>query len=488
MASIAALLFARVWSNLCAVATFIVVSHFIGPAEFGMFALASSIAVLPNWLVGVGAYEYILGRDPTGRHQDTAWTLSMLSGVAAAALLLAIGAVIGIWFGRAEAYVIFAGFAIATLTWGLCATHEAALIRDARGGAVAAIGAIAESLAMTSLLVALLAGAGVYALVASRVVGGTSNAAGYWLFAKIPMRIRIAPSEMREVGQFGSGVVATRVVGWGHGYGTDVIIGSMLNLADVGLYRMGMRIQNAATAVLLQAPGSPILAALGKALARGPGRMRHMLRRILTLQLALTLPLFAGLAASAELIIGLALPPLWHESAIVLLLACLRTPGTIVHGLTSASLVAHGRSRTVFLLLLASSPPLFAAMLLGALSGPALVSGLMTVVALITGAISLWIIPGLPRGAAQGLLSLSARISLAAFAMFGASYGLITLTEGLPMVWRVAIAANVLLLGLALYALLLRLVAPEAYALLRHLAIAAVGWVREKRRRRYAAT
>jgi O-antigen/teichoic acid export membrane protein len=488
MASIAALLFARIWSNLCAIGTFIIVSHFIGPAEFGMFALASSIAVLPQWLVGVGAYEYILGRDPTGRHQDTAWTLSALSGIAAAALLLAIGAAIAVLFGQAEAYVIFGGFAVTTLMWGLCATHEAALIRDGRGGAVAGVGAAAESMAVGALLLALLAGAGVYALIASRVVLGIVNAAGYWLTARMPIRIRIDAAEMREIGRFGSGVVATRVVGWGHGYGTDVIIGSMLNLADVGLYRMGMRIQSAATAVLLQAPGSPILAALGKALARGAGRMRHMLRRILILQLALTLPLFAGLAASAELIIDLALPPLWQESGIVLLLACLRTPGMILQGLVAAALTAHGRSRTVFLLLLASTPPLFAAMLLGALSSPSLVSGLMTIVALATGAVSVWAIPGLPRGGALALLALAARISLAAFAMFGTCYELIAVTAGLSMPWRIVIAANVLLLGLVLYALLLRLVAPEAYRLLRHLAMPGIAWGRERLRGRRTAT
>lgn len=488
MASIAALLFARIWSNLCAVGTFIIVSHFIGPAEFGMFALASSIAVLPAWLVGVGAYEYSLGRDPTDRYRDTAWTLSALSGIAAAAVLLAIGAGIGILFGQSEAYVIFAGFAVTTLMWGLCATHEAVLIRDNRGGTVAAVGALSESVALGSLLLALLAGAGVYALIISRVVLGIVNAAGYWLLSKLPVRIKIDAAEMREVGRFGSGVVAQRILGWGHGYGTDVIIGSMLNLADVGLYRMGMRIHNAATAVLLQAPGSPILATLGKALTRSASRMRHMLRRILILQLALTLPLFAGLAACAELIVDLALPPLWQESAIVLLLACLRTPGMILQGLVSAVLTAHGRSRTVFLMLLASTPPLFAAMLLGALSGPALVAGLMTVVALATGAASVWLVPGLPRGAARELLSLSGRISLAAFAMFGACYEAIILTEGLPVVWRAVIAANVLLLGVGFYALLLRFVAPEAYVLLRHLAIAGIRWGQEKFRRRRAAT
>jgi O-antigen/teichoic acid export membrane protein len=486
MASIAALLFARVWSNLCAVGTFIIVSHFIGPAEFGMFALASSIAVLPGWLVGVGAYEYILGRDPTGRYQATAWTLSALSGVAAALLLIVIGIGIAVLFSAPEASVIFAGFAISTLMWGLCATHEATLIRDGRGAAVAGIGAVAESLALVSLLLALVAGAGVYALIVSRVVLGTLSAAGYWLFAQMPMRIRIDAGEMREVARFGSGVVATRVVGWGHGYGTDVIIGSMLSLADVGLYRMGMRIQNAATAVLLQAPGSPILAALGKALARDPSRMRHMLQRILALQLALTLPLFAGLAASAELIIGLALPPLWHESAIVLLLACLRAPGMILSGLASAALTAQGRSRTVFLLLLATTPPLFLAMLVGALSGPALVAGLMTIVTLATGVISVWVIPGLPNGTAWRLISLSARISFAALVMFAACYALIGMGEVLSSIWRMVTAAGVLLLGLILYALLLRLIAPEAYALTHHLGMASVDWVREKLRRRGA--
>jgi O-antigen/teichoic acid export membrane protein len=482
MASIAALLFARIWSNLCAVATFIIVSHFIGPAEFGIFALASSVAVLAGWLVGVGAYEYVLGRDPTGRFQATAWTMSALSGIAAAAVLCGTGAVMTGLFGRSDAFIIFSGFALATLMWGLCAVHEATLIRDGRGPAVAAIGAVSESVALASLLVALMAGAGVYALIVSRMVLGTMNAGGYWLFARMPMPFKIDTVEMREVGKFGSGIVATRVVGWGNGYGADIVIGSMLNLAEVGLYRMGMRIQLAATTVLVQAPAAPILAALGKALGRSTARMYRVLRRILMLQLALTLPLFAGLAACSELIIGLALPPLWHESALVLLLACLRTPGIILSTLISAALTAHGRSRTIFLVLLATTPPLFIAMLLGAMKGPALVAGLMTIVGLATSVASVWVLPGLAHRAAWNLISITVRVSLAALAMFGSCYQLIGMSEGLSAIVRIGIAANVLLLGLVIYAVLLRLIAPEPYAILRHLAIASASWARDKLR------
>jgi hypothetical protein len=54
------------------------------------------------------------------------------------------------------------------------------------------------------------------------------------------------------------------------------------------------------------------------------------------------------------------------------------------------------------------------------------------------------------------------------------------------MLLRGAIAANVLLLGLLLYAVMLRLAAPEAYALLRHLAVASLAWGRERLRRRAA--
>jgi O-antigen/teichoic acid export membrane protein len=188
------------------------------------------------------------------------------------------------------------------------------------------------------------------------------------------------------------------------------------------------------------------------------------------------------------LLIELALPPLWHESALVLLLACLRAPGMILSSLTSAALSAHGRSRTVFLVLLASTPPLFIAMLLGAMKGPALVAGLMTTVALATSVASVRILPGLTHRAVWNLISITARVSLAALAMFGSCYPLIGMSEGLSAIVRIAISANVLLLGVGIYGVLLRLIAPEPYALLRHLAIASAGWVREKLRGQRAAT
>jgi hypothetical protein len=72
--------------------------------------------------------------------------------------------------------------------------------------------------------------------------------------------------------------------------------------------------------------------------------------------------------------------------------------------------------------------------------------------------------------------------------MFGSCYPLIGMSEGLSAIVRIAISANVLLLGVGIYGVLLRLIAPEPYALLRHLAIASAGWVREKLRGQRAAT
>lgn len=480
MKSTISLVAARAWMNICAVATFIMVSHFLGPAEFGMFALASSVSILPHWLVGAGACEFVLGRDPAGQHENTAWTLSVISGAAAAAILAGCGVGTYLIYESNEALIIFSGFALASLMWGLAATLESVLIRDGRGATVAGVGFFSDTAALLALVVALIAGAGIYALVINRLVGGIVTTAGFFRGTGRRLQFSIDRQAAKEILNFSTGIVGTRTVGWANNYGGDVIIGSMLALADVGLFRMGMRIYQAAHAVVLQAPGPAILAAVGRAAAQHSSRMQTVLQRAATLQLALTLPLFVGLAASAGMIVDLVLQPTWRESGAVLAVTCISVPGAVLFGIAATALNASGKSHSLFLLLLTTTPIALAAMYLGASGGAAMVAGFKAVVLLIYGSASVWLIPGITRAAGAQILITAARISAAGVIMFAFCYVLMVLTAGWSAWLRVPAAGVVLLLGLGIYATALRILAPRSARLLKSLALTAVDHIRAK--------
>lgn len=470
MKSTLSLIISRAWLNVSAVMTFVAISYFLTPAEFGMFALASSVSLLPHWLVSAGTYEYVLGRDPEGRDDNTAWTLSALSGVAAALVMLGIGTGAYLQFDSIEVFVIFAGFALNSFIWGLGATLEAQLIRDNRGGSVATIAVASETVSLIALLLALVGGAGIYALVVNRLVGGAVASVAFFRATGQPLRFILDRKAAKEILNFGSGIFGTRTVGWANGYGGDLVIGFMLALADVGLFRMGMRIYQAGHAVVLQAPGPAILAAVGRAAAQHSTRLLVVLQRANTLQLALTLPLFAGLAASAGIIVDIALKPQWGESGLVVTMACLSVPGTILLGSVSTALTAVGKSRSLFMLLLVTTPFALLAMVVGAPGGAAMVAGAKGVVTLIYGAASVWLIPQITWAGGARLLAVSGRITLAAAIMFLFCYIPLLLIAKWQIIWlKVPVAGLVLLAGLALYAAMLRLLAPQPYRMVKAL-------------------
>ena len=282
MKAAAGLLFARGCMSLCALVSFILVGRHLSPQEFGVFALASSASLLPHLLVGAGFYEYVLGRDPDGQMTGTAATCAALSGGAAGVLLLLFAMLAWFQFGSRDAAAILVGFAVAAVLWGLVVIQEAVLVREGRGGAVAAVLSAGEIVGLAALALSFWAGAGILALAIYRLAGSLTTTLGYLLSARPGLRFRFDAAAAREMAGFSLGLMGGKVVDWVNGYGSDLLIGTFMPVAGVGVFRMGARMYLAGFAVIAQAPSAAVLSHLGRAAAASSARLRRATLQALT--------------------------------------------------------------------------------------------------------------------------------------------------------------------------------------------------------------
>lgn len=370
MNTAAGLVISRGWMSVCAFVTFILVARNLTQAEFGVFALASSASVLPQMLVGAGFYEYVIGRDSKGLLQRDAESWSMLSGVAGAALVLAFAGFAALVMQAADAAWLLAGFSIVSVLWGYSSIQEAALIRDGRGGAVALVLFLAETVGLVALIAAFENGAGVFSLLVGRLANAAVVFAGFMWRTRRGIAIQIDVARARAMLRYSGGAVGNRVVRWANGWGIDLVVGLVMSLANVGLFRMGMRIFYSGSAILLEAPQAAILKYLGQAHASGETRMRRITLRVHRLHTALAAPIFVGGAAIAGVFVDTVLGSDWAASGQVFAILCLSAPLLVAMGVNGAVLLASGRTHTLFLYQAGTTVLAMLALLGGGLGGP----------------------------------------------------------------------------------------------------------------------
>jgi len=364
------LIISRGWMSVCGFVTFILVARNLSLAEFGVFALASSAAILPQMLVGAGFYEHVISRDPKGALQRVAETWTIVCGIAGALVVLALAGVAYLGFHSPMAATLLVGFSGVSLLWGFSVIREAVLIRDGRGGAVASVLFAAETVGLVALMIAFYAGAGVYALIAGRIANAIVTLIGFGLQTRLPYRFEFDIDRAREMFRYSGGATGARLVRWVRGRGIDLVVGLVMSLSSVGLFRMGMRLFFSGSTILLEAPQAAILKYLGQAHARGDACMRRTTVRVYRLHAAIVAPIFVGAATIAGVFVHSVLGQEWAASGDVFAILCLSAPAVIAMGVNESVMMASGRSNALFIYQIGATVFAILALLLGALGGP----------------------------------------------------------------------------------------------------------------------
>jgi O-antigen/teichoic acid export membrane protein len=164
--------------------TTIVLAHLLEPEDFGLMALAVLVIALVSQFTGLGlASSLVVRRDLGRRGEGTVLTLVLLSRAAAAAAMVAFAPLVADWFEQPELKNILYALSVVAFLSGPSYFYTILIERELAFKMrfyVVAVQAILSGIVAIALAVA---GAGVWSLVISIIVGSIVYSAGVFLVA-----------------------------------------------------------------------------------------------------------------------------------------------------------------------------------------------------------------------------------------------------------------------------------------------------------------
>ncbi|MEZ5934206.1 MAG: lipopolysaccharide biosynthesis protein [Alphaproteobacteria bacterium] len=287
----------------------VILARLLVPEDFGLIAMAmiviSAIDVFSEF-----NFDIVLIRQRTTSRvdYDTAWTLSIIRGVVAAGVLLALAAPAADLFDEARLQPVIAALAVSPLiagfeNIGLVDFRKALKFRQdflfmAGAKIVSVVIAVALALIWRNY----------WALVGGMIGGSLWRVAAS--FAMHPYRPRLSLAHWRELFAFTKWLLLHNILLFFRNRADRLVIGKLLGAATLGVYSLAFDLSNMVTSELM----APVRRALYPGYARlaaEPARMRAMFVDVFALTLWIGAPLPIGIGLLADPLIHLLLGDGW---------------------------------------------------------------------------------------------------------------------------------------------------------------------------------
>jgi polysaccharide transporter, PST family len=332
----------RHWINL---AVMIVLARLLGPAAFGIVAIASAYIVITDVVVRGGLPEYVI------KHQaqdERVWTTIFWANTVLAVIIIGLTWLIATpaaWlFGVPELQAVLRALSVMLLVRALGATHEALVIRTFGFKALALRTLIASLVGGAVGIGMALSGFGVWSLVGERLGNSLSQTVLVWLAARWRPKLDFSWALFLRIWPFGRPLTLSRLLSALDNYGQDFVIGTVLGPQGVGFYRVAMQLQT----VIIQLSIVPLTRVALPSFARlqdEPARLADAYVQTAHVAALTALPLFFGGAVVAPDILTLVFGSQWQPAVLVMQILCLAAPLHAVLYFYEPALIGVGRTR-----------------------------------------------------------------------------------------------------------------------------------------------
>lgn len=338
---------ARVSNQLALVVVTLVATRMLQPADFGVFAIAAAFITLSRTMLYTGPFEYLL-KAPEPRAIPVASACLAANGIVAGgwfALLVALGMAAPLIFAGSGVAPVMLALAPSTLLAALAGWLEAMLLRSGQVRRYYGLTVAIETASGVGAIALLVAGFGLWALVAQVYLRLALFVVAYRLVLRLPRLHRPEAAELRSVLRWSRSRYGSVLVGFLANYSGDLLLGIAFSPAASGLYRASNRMVTALADMFNQPAGLLATTTMAAARSRGEAGTEIWLR-LLALFAALSWPALAVLALLADRIVPLALGPAWAAAGPIVAVFCVARMAGLVATVASSALVVsdrHGR-------------------------------------------------------------------------------------------------------------------------------------------------
>ncbi|HJT14805.1 MAG TPA: lipopolysaccharide biosynthesis protein [Dongiaceae bacterium] len=346
---------------------FVLLARLLSPREIGTFALAMAFAEVSRVIAIQGMVQNIpRAKKLTPELADTVfWTNLAMSFVVALVVLGAAPIIMDVIDQPDAAGPLQAlGFVLPIAALG--ATHMSLRLREFGHKSLALRSVVSGTIGGAVAIGAAFAGWGIWSLVVQRFVTESLNALMAWLsYRWVPGR-GFSMKQLREIWGFGFNIALTQILGLLPRRALDLVLGTMIGAAAVGIYRTAGR----TTELVASGTISPFTTVALQTLSRLQTDTREMtkaFRWMVSRSAMLTIPAMVGFGVLAPDLVPVVYGEKWADAGVLAqTFACLGITYSIT-SFASPLLMALGRGATLRTLAIAQ---LIATVVVAVLTAP----------------------------------------------------------------------------------------------------------------------
>lgn len=313
--------FSQIAIQAMALATTIVIAHFLTPSDVGLVAMAAVFSSLVLVFVDFGLDAALIQRE-TLTEEDRSTTFWVNVAVGAALTLAGIGLAgpIAGLYGQPEVAPLFRVISLTFLLTTLGTAQGALLIRDMEFRSLEIRTVIASGTAGAVAIVLALLGAGPWAIVGQLLTIAGVSTALLWRASDWRPHFVFSQRSLRDLMSFSGYLLGSRLLAYLRQNTDNYLIGRYAGSAALGAYAIAYNVM----LVPLTRLASPVQEVFFPALSRIRDRTRvgAAWLRSTRMVVLVTVPAFAGMAVVAPDFVAVVLGDQWDESIPVLQILC----------------------------------------------------------------------------------------------------------------------------------------------------------------------
>ena len=356
---------ANITMRLASVAVTAVLARLLSKEDFGVFAVALAVYLVVASLAELGMASAI-ARSPV-EPEDIAPTVASISMVVSGVIGIgmAVGApAIALLLGQPDAAEPIRILSLCLVLTGIFAVPGAQLVREFRQDRIFLATAVGFVVANPIMIMLALNGGGATSFAWSRVIGQVATGLVFILSTSRRYRPGWRPEAVGSLVRFGLPLSLANLVNWTLLNADYLILGRLVDAAQVGVYMIAFNVANWSTAVMGSVLNSVVVPAFGR-VSDDPRRLGSSLTSASQLVALLALPIGALTLALSDPLVVTLFGQKWSDASPVL--AVLSIYGVLyVFSLLYANvLVATGKTVRMLLVQLAWVAVLVPAIIFG---------------------------------------------------------------------------------------------------------------------------
>ncbi|MCJ2179789.1 oligosaccharide flippase family protein [Novosphingobium album (ex Hu et al. 2023)] len=340
------LTFVRIFTRVFDFVTLIILTRHLLPREFGLVAIALTVMQITEAVMEMPTAQVLLQiASPKRRHLDTAFTLSLLRGLAIGVFLCAVAWPLALFYGDMRLVALICALALAPATRSLRSPKLFEYYKAMRFGPDALAETIGKAAALVASASVAIATGSYWAIAIATITAPFVGALASFVIA--PYRPRLTLVHWRLFHKYIGWNMAGQVASALNWQCDRFTLGKLTSQTTLGLFSIAKDLGSTVLKAMIDTLARPIIVAFST-VRHDSVRLATAFSKVISVTYSIGLPVAVGQALLAREFIFLIFGPKWVEAAPVFQAVCLGFIPGFYSNTSSALFYALGKPELVF--------------------------------------------------------------------------------------------------------------------------------------------